>query len=158
MRVFLTGANGYIGSAVALALTAAGHNVRGLVRDSAKAKTIAEYGVVPAVSSLDDTEVLQSEARAAEAVINAASSDHRGAVEALIAALAGSGKTFIHSSGSSIVADLAMGEPSDRIFDEAGPVAPLPDKAARVAIDRLVLAANGIRSTVLCNTMIYGHA
>jgi nucleoside-diphosphate-sugar epimerase len=158
MRVFLTGANGYIGSAVALALTAAGHNVRGLVRDSAKAKTIAEYGVAPVVGSVDDTAVLQSEARAAEAVINAASSDHRGAVEALIAALAGSGKIFIHSSGSSIVADLAMGEPSDRIFDEAGPVAPLPDKAARVAIDRLVLAASGIRSTVLCNTMIYGHA
>lgn len=158
MRIFLTGANGYIGSAVALALTAAGHDVRGLVRDSAKAKTIAEYGIEPVVGSLDDTAVLQAEARAAEAVINAASSDHRGAVEALIAALAGSGKTFIHSSGSSIVADLAMGEPSARIFDEAGPVAPLPDKAARVAIDRLVLATNGIRSIVLCNTMIYGHA
>jgi nucleoside-diphosphate-sugar epimerase len=51
-----------------------------------------------------------------------------------------------------------MGEPFDRIFDEAAPVEPLPDKAARVAIDRLVLAASGIRSVVLCNTMIYGHA
>jgi nucleoside-diphosphate-sugar epimerase len=91
-------------------------------------------------------------------VINAASSDHRGAVEALIAALTGSGKTFIHSSGSSIVADLAMGEPSERIFDEESAVAPLPEKAARVAIDRLVLAAPGICSIVLCNTMIYGHA
>jgi nucleoside-diphosphate-sugar epimerase len=91
-------------------------------------------------------------------VINAASSDHRGAVETLIAALSGSGKPFIHSSGSSIVADLAMGEPSERIFDEATAVAPLPEKAARVAIDRLVLTASGIRSVVLCNTMIYGNA
>ena len=158
MRIFLTGANGFIGSAVALALTTAGHNVRGLVRNSAKAKTVAEYGIEPVVGSLDDTAVLQAEARAAAAVINAASSDHRGAVEALIAALTGSGKTFIHSSGSSIVADLAMGEPSERIFDEESAVAPLPEKAARVAIDRLVLAAPGICSIVLCNTMIYGHA
>ena len=106
------------------------------------------------VGSLDDAALLREEARAADAVVNAASSDHRGAVEALLAALAGSGKAFIHSSGSSIVADLAMGEPSDRIFHEGDQIAPLADKAARVAIDRLVLAARGI---VLCNTMIYGH-
>jgi nucleoside-diphosphate-sugar epimerase len=91
-------------------------------------------------------------------VVNAASSDHRGAVEALITALAGSGKPLLHSSGSSIVADLAMGEPSDRIFDEASPIEPVAEKAARVAIDRLVLDAPGIRSVVLCNTMIYGNA
>jgi nucleoside-diphosphate-sugar epimerase len=129
-----------------------------LVRNKAKAELVATYGVEAVVGSLDDTAVLQTEARAADAVINAASSDHRGAVEALIAAMSGSGKPFIHSSGSSIVADLAMGEPSDRVFDEATPVEPLPEKAARVAIDRLVLAAAGIRSVVLCNAMIYGHA
>ena len=86
MRIFLTGANGFIGSAVALALTAAGHKVRGLVRDSAKAKIIAAYDIEPVVGSLDDTAVLDAEARAADAVINAASSDHRGAVEAAPAA------------------------------------------------------------------------
>jgi nucleoside-diphosphate-sugar epimerase len=87
-----------------------------------------------------------------------ASSDHRGAVETLVSSLSGSGKALIHSSGSSIVADLAMGEPSDRIFDEAMPVEPLPEKASRVAVDEMVLAAAGIRSVVLCNTMIYGDA
>jgi nucleoside-diphosphate-sugar epimerase len=101
---------------------------------------------------------LAAEARAADAVVNAASSDHRGAVAALLAGLAGSGKAFIHSSGSSIVADLAMGEPSDRIIDEAAPIAPLPERAARVVIDRLVLDTPGVRAVVLCNSMIYGHA
>jgi nucleoside-diphosphate-sugar epimerase len=101
-----------------------------------------------------DAALLQAEAHGADAVINAANSDHRGAVEVLIAALAGSGKAFIHSSGSSIVADLAMGEPSERIFHEGDPITPVADKAARVAIDRLVIAARGI---VLCNSMIYGH-
>ncbi len=158
MRIFVTGANGFIGGAVASVLVAAGHSVRGLVRDQAKADAVAAHGVEPVVGNLDEPALLQAEAGAADAVINAASSDHRGAVEALIAGLAGSGKPFLHSSGSSIVADLAMGEPSDRIFDEATPLAPLPDKAARVAIDRLVLGAAGIRSVVLCNTMIYGHA
>lgn len=158
MRIFLTGANGFIGGAVACALIAAGHKVRGLVRDKAKAELVAAYGIDPVIGSLDDAAVLQAQARAADAVINTASSDHLGAVEALIAAVAGSGKPFIHSSGSSIVADLAMGEPSDRIFDEAIPVEALPEKAARVAIDRLVLAATGVRSVVLCNTMIYGNA
>jgi nucleoside-diphosphate-sugar epimerase len=158
MRLFLTGANGYIGGAAACALIAAGHKVRGLVRSDAKADAVAAHGIEPVIGSLDDTALLQAEARAADAVINAASSDHRGAAEALIAALSGSGKVFIHSSGSSIVADLAMGEPSDQIFDESTPLTPVADKAARVAIDRLVLDAPGVRSVVICNSMIYGHS
>ena len=76
----------------------------------------------------------------------------------MIAALTGSGKPFLHSSGSSIVADLAMGEPSTRIFDEETPIEPRPEKAARVAIDQLVLDAAGVRSVVICNSMIYGNA
>jgi nucleoside-diphosphate-sugar epimerase len=155
MHVFLTGASGYIGGAAAIALIAGGHEVHGLIRDGTKADAVAAFGVRPVIGTLDDTALLQAEARAADAVINAASSDHRGAVEALLAALAGSDKPFIHSSGSSIVADLAMGEPSNRIFHEGDAIAPVADKAARVAIDRVVLAARGI---VLCNTMIYGHA
>ena len=158
MRVFLTGANGFIGGAVAKALIAVGHRVSGLVRDKTKAELVAAHGIEPVVGSLDDAAVLYAEAQAADAVFNAASSDHRGAVEVLIAAMSGSGKPLIHSSGSSVVSDLAMGEPSDRIFDEATPIEPLSNKAARVAIDRLVLGAAGIRAVVLCNTMIYGHA
>jgi nucleoside-diphosphate-sugar epimerase len=158
MKIFLTGANGFIGGAVASILIAGGHKVRGLVRDKTKADAVAAYGVEPVVGSLDDTALLQAEAGAADAAVNAANSDHRGAVEALLAGLAGSGKPFIHSSGSSIVADLAMGEPSDRIFEEAALIAPLADKAPRVAIDRLVLGTQGIRPVVLCNTMIYGNA
>ncbi len=155
MRIFLTGANGYIGGGVAVALIAAGHEVRGLVRSQDKADAVAAHGIEPVIGSLDDAALLRSQARSADAVVNAASSDHRSAVEALISGLAGSGKPLIHSSGSSIIADLAMGEPSDHIFDETTPVDPLADKAARVGIDRLVRAAHGI---VLCNTMIYGHA
>jgi nucleoside-diphosphate-sugar epimerase len=158
MRIFLTGANGFIGGAVASALIADGHRVRGLVRDKAKADTVAAHCIDPVIGSLDDAALLKAEARASDGVVNAANSGHRGAVEAVIAGLAGSGKPFIHTSGSSIVADKAMGEPSDRIFHEDTPIEPEPERVARVAIDRLVLDAPGIRSVVLCNTMIYGNA
>ena len=158
MKVFLTGANGFIGGAVAAALIAGGHEVHGLVRDKGKADLVKAHGISPVIGSLDDAPLLTAEARAADGVVNAASSDHRGAVEALISALAGTGKPLLHTSGSSVVADEAMGEPSDRIFDEAMTIVPRPDKAARVAIDRLVLTAPGVRAAVLCNSMIYGNA
>src|SRR6185295_9488845 len=157
MRIFLTGANGFIGGAVASVLIADGHAVRGLVRNRARAEAVAAHGVDPVPGSLDDTALLQAEANASDGVVNAASSDHRPAVEALIAGLAGSGKPFIHTSGSSIVADRAMGEPSEQIFHEETPLEPAPERAARVAIDRLVLGASGLRAVVLCNAMIYGH-
>ena len=154
MRIFLTGANGFIGGGIAATLIAEGHTVRGLVRDETKAAAVRAHGIDPVLGSLDDAAVLQAEARTADAVINTASSDHREAVVALLAGIAGSGKPFLHTSGSSIVGDEAMGEPSDAVFHEETPLVPEPDKVARVAIDRLVTDGGGI---VLCNTMIYGH-
>ena len=66
---------------------------------------------------------------------------------------------MLHTSGSSIVGDAAAGEPTAAIHDEDHLPAPRPDKAARVAIDDHVRAAAkaGVRSAVLCNTLIYGH-
>jgi nucleoside-diphosphate-sugar epimerase len=159
MKIFVTGASGYIGGAVATLLAAQGHSVRGLVRSTAKADGVAAKGIEPVLGTLDDAELLIAEARAADAVINAANSDHLGAVEALLAGLAGSGKPFIHTSGTSLVGDEAMGEPSDAIFDEDTPVKPEPDKEHRVAINQLVIdAAPGVRTVVLCNSLIYGHS
>jgi nucleoside-diphosphate-sugar epimerase len=159
MDVFITGATGYIGGAVAVRLLDAGHKVSGLARSPDKAAELARFGMTPIRGSLEDAALLAREARRADAVINAADSDHRVAVEVLIEALAGSGKTLLHTSGSSIVADDARGEPSDAVYDELSLPAPTPDKVARVAIDQLVQASSdrGVRSVVLCNTLIYGH-
>ena len=63
MRIFLTGANGFIGGAVASALLADGHAVRGLVRDKIKADVVAVHGVDPVIGSLDDSALLEAEAR-----------------------------------------------------------------------------------------------
>lgn len=157
MRIFLTGASGYIGGAVALRLIREGATVHGLVRDPAKAKAIKALGIVPVLGTLDDSALLRSEATAADATINTASSDHRGAVETLIRALENSGKPLLHSSGSSVIGDDAHGEPSSQIHDESGPLVHSPSRPARAAIDRLVLDARGVRSVVLCNTLVYGN-
>ncbi|MBV9076717.1 MAG: NAD-dependent epimerase/dehydratase family protein [Methylobacteriaceae bacterium] len=158
MNVFVTGAAGFIGGAVAARLVRAGHVVRGLIRDPGRAEEIRDFGVEPVVGDLDDRDLLRAEAARSDAVVNAASSDHRAAVDALLGALAGSGKTLLHTSGTSIVADEARGEPSDLWFDEDTPRRPEPDKEARVALDRAVLDGSGMRAVVLCNSLIYGHA
>jgi nucleoside-diphosphate-sugar epimerase len=160
VKVFITGASGYIGGSLAQALHNAGHQVLGLVRSEDKAKQLAARGIEPILGTLDDTAILQDTAGKADAVINAASSDHRGAVEALIAALEHSSKPLIHTSGSSIVGDDVLGEsenpaiyPDDVWFD------PIPIRSARVAIDRFVREAGvskGIRAMVICPTMVYG--
>jgi nucleoside-diphosphate-sugar epimerase len=157
MKIFVTGATGYIGGEVAALLAAAGHAVRGLTRSEEKAAQLHRRGIAPVIGTLEDGDRLAAEARAADAVVNAADSDHAGAVEALLAGLAGSAKPFLHTSGISILADRAMGGASERVFDEETPFEPDPGKAARVAIDRRVLAAKGVRACVICNSLVYGR-
>jgi nucleoside-diphosphate-sugar epimerase len=159
MNIFITGASGFIGGSIAAGLVRAGHRVKGLIRKPEHAAELGRLGIVPVIGSLDDRALLINEAQAADAVINAADSDHRGAVEALIEGLADSGKPLLHTSGSSIVGDASAGERGTAaIFHEDALPEPTADKAARVAIDQLVLnaAQRGIRSAVLCNTLIYG--
>jgi nucleoside-diphosphate-sugar epimerase len=160
LNIFITGANGFIGGSIAAGLVRAGHHVTGLIRKPEQSAELERLGITPVIGSLDDRELLIAQAQAADAVINAASSDHRGAVEALIEGLAGSNKPFLHTSGSSIVGDASGGEAgAAAIYHEDSLPEPTADKAERVAIDRLVLdaAKRGVRSAVLCNTLIYGH-
>jgi nucleoside-diphosphate-sugar epimerase len=166
MHVFVTGASGYIGGAVATRLLRDGHTVTGLTRDPAVAGDLARLGIQPAVGSLDDAATLTEHARHADAVVNAADSDHHRAAQALIDALAGSGKPLIHTSGSSIVGIGTTGEASETIFhedllDPGSAWQPAhPVRRTRLAVDRLVLAAaqQGVRTAVLCHSMIYGTA
>jgi nucleoside-diphosphate-sugar epimerase len=159
MKIFLTGANGFVGGSVAHHLIAQGHSVRGLLRDPQKAGRLQAQGITPVIGSLDDRQLLIDEARQADAVIDAANSDHAGAVDAFIEALRGSGKLLIHTSGSSIIGDDALGNTlSEHIFDEDTPFIIEAPKQARYDIDLRMMAAadQGIRSVVICPSNIYG--
>src|SRR5262245_50305379 len=159
MRVFVTGATGYIGGSVAAGLIDAGHQVRGLVRDSGKVEALAQRGIEPVVGDLDDDEVLTREARAADGVVSAANADHLRSVQALLSGLKGSGKPLLHTSGSSVIGDDARGDyASDAIYDETSPFVVLPGKQPRHALNQAVLAAaaRGVRAIVICPTLIYG--
>ncbi|KFL89892.1 Nucleoside-diphosphate-sugar epimerase [Acetobacter malorum] len=158
MRLFVTGASGYIGGSFAAEAVRRGHDVRGLVRSAEKAAACAALGMVPVQGTLADRDLLIEEAQRADVVVNAASSDERDAVDTFLAALSGSGKAFLHTSGSSLVADHAEGEASEAIFDERHMPLPVAGKAPRVALDHAILTTPGIRSIILCNSLIYGKA
>jgi nucleoside-diphosphate-sugar epimerase len=159
VQVFVTGATGYIGGSVAAKLLQGGHTVLGLVRSEEKAAQLRQRGIAPLIGTLADFNKIAQAATQCDAVINTASADDSFSVEAIIQGLGGSGKPFIHTSGTSVVSDRAAGEYSDAIFNEDSPFEPLPERTMRVAIDRAVLmsARKGIRSVVIRPSLIYGR-
>lgn len=154
----MTGATGYIGGSVAAALLAAGHQVQGLVRSSARADAARAVGIEPLMGALDDLEVLSSAAQQADLVINTANADHGASADALVAALAGTNKKLLHTSGSSIVGKPDGGALSEDVFDEDTDFTPSPGRAARVDINRRVLAGaqNAVHAVIICPSLIYG--
>ena len=155
MRVFVTGATGFIGSAIVRELIAAGHEVIGLARSDAAADTLARLGVKAHRGELSDTDSLAAGARACDGVIHtafihdfsayeAAAETDRRAVEAMASALEGSGKPFVLTSGIALLAPGRIGTEED---------APAPGSAAypRAASEATVLAAasRGVRASVI---------
>jgi nucleoside-diphosphate-sugar epimerase len=166
MRVFVTGASGWIGSAVVPELIGAGHQVTGLARSDASAAALTSAGAQVVRGTLDDLDTLRAAAAASDGVIHlafkhdiaftgdfqgAAQAD-RGAIETFGEALAGSGRPFVIASG---LLGLAPGRVSTERDDGHAPGTPAADPgsgpAMRLANAEMTLsfASRGVRSSVL---------
>ena len=163
MKIFVTGASGWIGSAVVPELLGAGHDVAGLGRSDESAARIEGMGATVVRGDLDDPDGLAAAASAADGVIHlafqhevafggdfaTAASVDRTAVEAMGEALAGSGRPFVLASG---LAGLRPG----RVATEDDGLVLSPEHRAIPASRRhatslfaLSLAGTDVRSSVL---------
>jgi nucleoside-diphosphate-sugar epimerase len=165
MRVFITGASGWIGSAVVPEVIGAGHQVTGLARSDASAAALAAAGAQVCRGTLDDLDCLRSGAAASDGVIHlafkhdiafsggfqdAADADRR-AIETFGEALAGSDRPFVIASGTLGLAPGRVATERDG-HDPDSATAHLGGGAqTRMANARMTLsvASRGVRSAVL---------
>lgn len=157
-KVFITGATGYIGGSVAHLLLQKGYQVSALVRKESDAEKLRALGITPVLGSIHSMPVLRKAAADADAVIHTADADDYFSVITFLEELKGTGKTFIFTSGSSLVGDNSKGEKGGIVYSEDIPVQPRLEKLHRVAINDHILAAakDNVRSIVLVPTMVYG--
>lgn len=155
MRVFVTGASGFIGSAVVRELIDAGHRVLGLVRSNASAEAVIRLGGEVRPGDLKDPDALVAGVNACEGVIHlgfihdgeslaAAAAPDRAAIEAIGGALAGSGRPFVGTTGTMLLTP-------GRVGTEDDPADPGSAAAFRVASEAaaLSMAARGVRAMVV---------
>jgi nucleoside-diphosphate-sugar epimerase len=162
MHVFVTGATGWVGSAVVEDLIKAGYQVTGLARSKDKAAKLAETGATVVHGTLDDLVLLRDAASAADAVIHTAfnhdfsrfvenAHQDRLAIETLGRALEGSGRALLVTSGVALLApgrvateiDLPSSDPSYPRKSEAAARA-LAERGVRAATIRLAPSVHGL--------------
>lgn len=158
-RIFVLGATGYLGSAIAARLARAGHDVTGLTRSGKGLLTLEAIGVRGVRGSVAEPEPWIGFLRNADVAIHAAAdyADARladaQALEAVrIAAEDGRVRRFLYTSG---IWDYGS---SDTVFDETAPFDPLPGRAWRIAHHDVAfdLAVHEVAVTVLQPAIVYG--
>ncbi|HEX5962659.1 MAG TPA: NAD-dependent epimerase/dehydratase family protein [Gemmatimonadales bacterium] len=158
MQVFLTGATGYIGTAVGDRLRAAGHDLTGLARSDDAAVRLAAVGIRPVRGDFSDPASVGSAARSADGVISMATTYNPAvdgpAVDAILGALAGSNKPFVYTSGI-----WSHGDTGGKVVDETTPAQPAEIVRWRQAVEDRVRdgARRGIRTVVIRPAIVYGR-
>ena len=162
MRIFLTGASGYLGSAILEAFVRGGHQVTGLVRHSERAQQVAARGATPVIGDLADPSTFARVAAEHDGFIHTAlDASPRGpeldrvTIDALLAAGredARGNRFFLYTSGIWVLG------PTDEPAAEDAPLNPAEISAWRAPHEQVVLAANGqgLRTAVVRPGIVYG--
>ena len=165
MQIFLTGATGYIGSAVLDAMLKGGHQVVALARDPEKAEALQSRGATAIVGELGLPKTYVNAVKKADAVIHTArDSSPRGveldkqAIETMLQALRDGyivdrkPRTFIYTSGVWVLGNTA------KAAEEDAPLDPAPNVTWRPAHEDIVLSAfgDGLRTVVVRPGIVYG--
>lgn len=162
MRIFVTGATGYIGSAVVRELVDGEHHVTGLTRLAEKASYLRSMGVEPVVGDLRDVDSYRDAVMTSDALIHLAAEDSearpsvdRAAVDALLeGAAAGAARIVVYTSGCFV-----LGETGDEPAHEDASTAGAPELVAwRPAQEERVLeaATTDLATSVIRPGMVYG--
>lgn len=170
MKIFVTGASGWVGSAIVKELLAAGHQVTGLVRSEDKATALAATSAKSVLATLDDLDVLRDAASEADAVIHTAfnhdfsrfaenAEQDRRAIEALGGALEGSTRPLLVTSGLARLAQGRLATEADRpdpSFPRKSELAAqaLLERGVRVATIRLAPSVHGLGEHGFIPTLI----
>ncbi len=158
MKVFLTGGTGYIGSAVLAEVLAQGHEVVAHARSTGSASHLTQAGAHPVVGDLGDRGWLTEQVDGVDAVVHAASPNDAtsaaldaAVLDAVLPALAGTGRPYVHTGGVWI-------HGSGAHITEDSPLDPPPIVAWRPAALARVRAAadDGVRSVVVAPANVYG--
>lgn len=158
MRIFLTGATGYIGSAVVDAMLRAGHSVTALVRNAARGRQLKKRGAEAVVADLGDPGWRDAAAghdvlihTAYDATARAVEADRR-AIDTLISAAKSTGGAprLIYTSGVWVLGATPRG------VDESAPVNPVAHSAWRAPHEQHVLGATGLTPVVVRPGIVYG--
>lgn len=162
MKVLVFGASGYIGGHIARHLVASGHNVTGVARKEGSAAKMRGEGMVPVLADLDDTAALPSLVGDHDAVVWAAQlmlEDEYRVTAALLNALAGSDRTLLFTSGTSLMSIPTGGLWDERSFAEDESFEPRRQIAPRLEVEALVRAAEArcVRGIVIRPPMIWGN-
>ncbi len=159
MRVFVTGASGFVGSAVVPELLAHGHSVVGLARSDANAKALGAMGAEVHWGTLEDLDALRSGAAKADGVIHLAfihdfskfaenGQVDKRAIEAMGSVLEGTNKPFVVTSGTGLLAPGRLATENDRKLPEG-----LPRMSEQAAF---AFAARGVRVTAIRLPQVHG--
>lgn len=153
MTTLVFGASGYVGRHVIARLARDGEEVLGVVRSTAAGEIVARHGGNPLTGTLDDEAFVARTFDRAERIVWIAQlmlPEERAFIDNALRLLAGSGKTFVFTGGTSLLSEFTGGAWSERSFAEDEPFIPRRQIAARLETENAVRAAAGAGLRTLC--------